>query len=90
MSQRRIAEPDAQNSSQPVACGAGGPAGGWFDRGPYGEFLTEPQVTDPWRRSKRAICNQWYEWEGMRDVVAHHKWEPMEVLQQSAQQTPRL
>ena len=75
-------------SRQPnhVITGGGGPAGGWFDRGVRGEYLTAPQVVDPWERSKHAICNMWHEWEGMAEFVA----EKERQAQQAEAATARL
>ena len=43
------------------------------DRGQRGEWLEYEDGNNPWERSKDALCAQWDEWEGMREVVAAAK-----------------
>lgn len=40
------------------------------DRGQLGEWLEFEPGSDPWERSKDAMCDIWSEWEGMQEVVA--------------------
>ena len=35
-----------------------------------GEWLDFEEGNDPWERSKKAMCDMWFEWEGMQQVVA--------------------